>query len=252
MSMSFSDEVLMAYADEELEPAQRAAVEQAMAVDPEVARRVAEHKALRERLHRAYEPILGEEIPERLLETAHARAAQSVDNMIPLQRKASRARPLPWLWTAIAASVLAGVGIGQLTPLLGGAGPFASRDGQLFARGALANALEHQLASNQAPHAAVQMGISFLAKDGRYCRTFTVTERGGLAGLACREPRDWQIQMLMQSASESEGRAQYRPAASPLPDAIAQAAQAQMSGEPLDAHGESAARESGWRPQRSP
>ncbi|HUN74358.1 MAG TPA: hypothetical protein VMU40_07580 [Steroidobacteraceae bacterium] len=246
--MSLSDEILMAYADDELEPAQRAAVEQAMACDPDLARRVAEHKALRERLHRAYDPVLREPIPANLLAAAREPPAGSPDNVIALQPRAPRRRPAPWQWAAMAASLLVGLGIGQLTRWGGASDPLAARNGQLLARGALAEALNQQLASTQDPHSPMQVGISYLAKDGSYCRTFTWADRGGLAGLACREGRDWQVQMLMQSASGPEGEGQYRRAASALPAAIAQAAQAQMSGEPLDAQSEAAARASGWLP----
>jgi hypothetical protein len=142
------------------------------------------------------------------------------------------------------------VGVGHLTTRLGAAGPFSSRNGQLVARGTLANALDQQLASNQDAHAPVQMGISYVAKDGTYCRTFTLNDRSALAGLACRDPQDWQVQMLMQSASKSQGGVQYRRAASALPEAMARAVEAQMSGDPLDAHAEAVARNNGWRRER--
>jgi hypothetical protein len=250
MAMSFSDEILMAYADGELDPDQRAAVERAMAADSDIARRIAEHKALRDQLRNAYAPVLKEEIPGRLLESVRDRPDRSGDNVIPLHRQASRARPVTWQWTAIAASLLLGVVIGQLTTRLGSGGPITARDGQLFARGTLANALDRQLASDQDPNATVWMGISYVAKDGTYCRTFTLNNRSALAGLACRDPQDWQVQMLMRSTSKSEEGAQYRRAASALPDAIAQAVEAQMSGAPLDARGEAVARSNGWRRER--
>src|SRR5256885_438663 len=48
--MNFSDETLMTYADGELDAASRAVLEAAMAADPQLAQRVARHRALREHL----------------------------------------------------------------------------------------------------------------------------------------------------------------------------------------------------------
>jgi hypothetical protein len=249
--MDFSDEMLMAYADQELDPAQRAAVEHAMASDPEIARRVAEHKALRARLHATYEPVLREEMPARLLDTVREQSQGRGENVIPLHRRTQRMRQSGWQWIALAASLLLGVVIGQFAGYPTRVGPFATRDGQLLARGELASALSQQLASTQNPHASVQLGVSYLAKDGEYCRTFTLTDRRSLAGLACRDARDWQVQMLVQSVSETAPGTQYRRAASAIPDAIARAVDAQISGGPLDAREEAAAKGSGWRLQSS-
>jgi transposase len=54
-AMTFSEETLMAYADNELDAQTRTAVEEAMASDPEIARRVAQHKALRGKLRVAFD-----------------------------------------------------------------------------------------------------------------------------------------------------------------------------------------------------
>ena len=48
--MKFDDETLMSYADGELDAAQRAQIEAAIALDPGLALRVQEHKALRARM----------------------------------------------------------------------------------------------------------------------------------------------------------------------------------------------------------
>jgi hypothetical protein len=249
--MGFSDEILMAYADGELPPAQCAAVEQAIAADPDVARRVAQHRALRARLQDTYEPVLKEQIPRRLLEALREHPGGDGANVIPLRRGPPRTPPRAWQWAAIAASLLLGAIIGQFVIHPRAVGPLAAQDGQLVARGTLADALNHQLANTQSAQAPVQMGITYLAKDGQYCRTFTLTERSSLAGLACRSSQDWHVQMLVQSTPEPLPSTQYRRAASALPNAISQAVEAQISGEPLDAREEAAARGRGWSPQIS-
>ena len=59
-----------AYADGELDPAARAAVESAMREDPQIEKRVAEHRLLRQRINAAYSAELSEGVPERLLTAA--------------------------------------------------------------------------------------------------------------------------------------------------------------------------------------
>ena len=62
---SFSDEILMAYADGELDEATRRAVEEAMRKDAALARRVAQHKAMRNDVFAAYAPVAEEAVPPR-------------------------------------------------------------------------------------------------------------------------------------------------------------------------------------------
>ncbi|WP_460826233.1 anti-sigma factor family protein, partial [Massilia terrae] len=61
--MNISDDVLMAYADGELEAPQRAEVEQAMRADPKVAAAVERHRALRADVFAAFAGVLDEPVP---------------------------------------------------------------------------------------------------------------------------------------------------------------------------------------------
>jgi hypothetical protein len=76
--MTIPDETLMAYADGELEPAQCAEVEAAMAADPAVAARVEQHRALRRKLNAAFDPILLETVPNALVATVHSMPGATV------------------------------------------------------------------------------------------------------------------------------------------------------------------------------
>src|SRR5262245_25694610 len=67
---TITDEMLMAYVDGELDAEARAAVETAMARDPDIARQVEQHKALRKKLHTAFDGVLQEPLPDRLIATA--------------------------------------------------------------------------------------------------------------------------------------------------------------------------------------
>jgi anti-sigma-K factor RskA len=253
--MTISDEVLMAYADGELDATAREAVESAMREDPQIAERVARHRALQRRVREAYSAVLLEDVPERLLRAAQGAAATGrkvvnlQDARAPREHSAPRTRALP-LWRAVgamAASVIVGVGVGffiwgRTVP------PFArGADGALVARGQLAQALSNQLAAEQSRASSVQIGLSFLAKSGDYCRTFALSGGQSPAGVACRHGEEWQVRAVTQGSDEVAGAAEYRTAGSTMPAMIRELVEAQVAGEPLDEAGERAARQRDWK-----
>jgi hypothetical protein len=254
--MTIPDETLMAYADGELDAAGRAAVESAMQSDPQIERRVAQHQALRLKVRAAYSAELSEALPERLLMAARGIPSRQGGNIVNLQearaameRNAPRAAPRRPQWQAagaLAASLVVGVAVGffmwgrSQSPLVFGPG------GSLVARGPLAQALSNQLASEQAPSSAVRVEVSFLAKSGEYCRTFSLSGEASPSGLACRHGDEWQVQTLARRPSAGGG-SDYRTAGSGLPASILKSVEAQIAGEPLDQAGEKAARDGGWK-----
>jgi hypothetical protein len=253
--MTISDEVLMAYADGELDATAREAVESAMREDPQIAERVARHSALRRRVREAYSTVLLEDVPERLLRAAQGAAAtgRKVVNLqearAPREHSAPRTRPLRQWRTvaAMAASVIVGVGVGffiwgRTVP------PFArGADGALVARGQLAQALSNQLAAEQSRASSVQIGLSFLAKSGDYCRTFAFSGEQSPAGVACRHGEEWQVRAVTQGSDQVAGAAEYRTAGSTMPAMIRELVEAQVAGEPLDQAGERLARQRDWK-----
>ena len=91
------------------------------------------------------------------------------------------------------------------------------------------------------------IGLSFLAKSGEYCRTFSISGGAAGSGLACRQTNQWQIRTLTQPVPGPGRDSEYRTASSSLPPAILSAVQDQIVGDPLDRAAEIAAREQGWR-----
>lgn len=219
-------ERLTAYVDGELADAERAAFEQELAADAELQRDVAREERLRSRLAGAYDPVLTEPVPLRL--TAAAEAANE-------PRRVGR----PAQWIAMAACLLVGVMVGRMA--MPERGPLATQQGQLFARGELAKALDDRLAADQGP---VRVGISFESKDGHWCRTFqSAPDR--LAGLACRDSAGWRAQALVAWAPNTQP--DYRTAGSETPSAVLTAVDELMAGPPLDAAAERQARDRHWR-----
>jgi hypothetical protein len=226
------EERLAAYVDGELAGAERDAFERELAADPALQRDLARQKALRARLSAAFDPVLDEPVPLRL--TLAAQAANA-------PRRAWR----PPQWAAMAACLALGVLVGRAA--LAPSAPIVERGDALMARGALARALDRQLALDGGP---IRIGVTFRGADGRWCRTFE-SAPDKLAGLACREPAGWTARAL---AAWSPGpQTGFRTAASETPAAVLAAVDATLSGTPVDQAGERAARDSGWKPeQRQP
>lgn len=239
--MKLTDEMLMAYADGELDARQRAAIERAMLADPAVADAVARHQALRRDVFDAFAGILDEPVPERL----RVQVPKQADNVVPLAAARERAqrRRFSWPeWGALAATLAIGVLAGGAGwHVLGDdAGPvMVAQAGGVAARGELADALSSELAA--APKGDVRIGVSFVSNGGEYCRSFTM---GGTAGLACRSGGEWRIPVL---AEGQQVGTQYRQAAAQLPPAVLEAIDERIAGAALDAPGERAARDRGWK-----
>jgi len=245
--MKVPDEMLMAYADGELDAAERAQVEAAMAADPQLARRVAAHQALRSTLAAGFGKVLEEPIPERLTSLARSAAAAPPKGQVLPFRLHAAAAPRPWLqWGSLAASFVLGALIWQFAAQRYLSGPVLDRNGELVASGALARALSNQLAADEAPSTPVQIGVSFLSKGGDYCRTFQLRGANGAAGMACQRNTQWKLEVLTRTASDAASP-QYRQAASALPPAVVRAVTDSIAGEPLDAGAEIRVRAREWR-----
>jgi hypothetical protein len=242
--MRIPDEMLMAYADGELDLVARAEIEAAMARDPKVAETVERHRALAARVQSAYGGVLEEPVPERISSLVAGPDSATIVEL-PMRRADREARsPGAWRlpqWAALAASLAIGLFVGALV-MRGPAADYEETASGLVARGELDDALTSQLAS--APgDADVRVGISFLDRNGDYCRTFHMHRESAFAGLACRSGEAWKLQVLAIAPAPS---GELRPAAA-MPMAVLHAVDAAIDGAPLDAAAESAARDAGWR-----
>lgn len=248
--MSITPEMLAAYADGELGPEDRAAIEAAIDADPALAERVAAHRALRETLSTHFAPILDSPVPERLtalLEKPQVKEADVVDLAAARVAKAEQQREHSARFTmpswaaggAIAASLAIGLVIGGRLP---SDAPVRSIGGQLIAGGALDKALTTQLASEQGGgQNHVRILLSFKANDGHYCRGFAA---GATSGIACRKDGNWAL--VRTQTSSVVGGGEYQQASS-ANAAIMAAAQDMAAGGAFDPQAERAARDAGWR-----
>jgi hypothetical protein len=250
--MTISDEILMAYADGELDAATRASVEAAMQEDPEIRKRVARHRALRETMRGAFSAVLDEPVPDRLIEAARGQstAPKSAVVDLSLAREARDPKnltaPRRWQPAAMAASVLLGLGLGFLA-WHGSGSALIQRGagGGLVASAALAQALSNQLSEDRTQVSIAVTGLSFRDKSGDFCRTFSLTGSAASSGLACHEGTDWRIMALAQSPPAANS-GNFRTAGSEDSPVIRAAVEGAIDGEALDHAGEIAARDAGW------
>jgi hypothetical protein len=199
--------------------------------DDELARRVA----------RAYDDVLHEPVPQRLKDLL---AAPSPVVDLSKERARRRGSSSQWTWAhwgGMAASLAIGVVAGVLfMSRTNGEALLVERAGQVVAGAPLAHALDARLASERDARVAVQ--LSFVDRDGRYCRTFTAPS---VAGLACRDGANWSVVATAQPTPAASG--EMRQAASSLPKPVLDAVDARIAGNALNAAQERAARDTGWR-----
>lgn len=232
-------EMLMAYADGELDPISAKRVERAIADDPFLADEVERHRQLRAMLEESFGPIAEAPLPEKL---RNVLPSSSVIDFAA----ARAARPGPLLtrrwggWGtggAIAASLVLGLMIGQRIDQ----GPVANRGGALVASGKLARTLDTQLASAQPSNSPLRILVSFRDQSGSVCRSFAGE---AISGIACRDDRGWVLRETR--GGTRAGTTEFRQAGSAEAALLADA-QAMMAGDPLDAKAEAAAKSNGWR-----
>jgi anti-sigma factor RsiW len=233
-------------------------VEAAERDDPDVRRRLAAHRQLRARLQTAFAATLDEPVPERLL-AAVRKPTAPIAPVAPVIRLADHraaktgaaARKFSIsAWPAfgsLAASILVGLGLGFAV----WHGPDellkTSSDGSVVAGGNLAKALSTELAAERAPDRVATIGLSFLAKSGAYCRTFSLSSGHAGAGLACRDGERWRLHLLAPAANDGSAGSEYRTAGSYDSPQLRSLIESEIQGEPLTQEGEEAARRAGWR-----
>ncbi|MFG6432756.1 hypothetical protein [Roseateles sp. LYH14W] len=190
-------------------------------------------KAERRRLSAAFDGVLSEPVPDRLT----ALLAEPVPQVVDLGAMRAQRRGMSnWAaWGGMAATLVLGTLIGtRLAP------PGMDEAGRVLVTGDIDEALNRHLASFSPD--AVNVQVSFKAKDGRYCRTFSTDAS---AGLACRQPDGaWVLKHL--AALPASGGA-MRQAASSLPASVLAAVDETIAGEALNAAQEQAARDAGWK-----
>ena len=236
--MTITPEMIAAYADGELDGAERDRVERALAENPALVRQVEAHRALKARLSAHFAPILDAPLPEALTRAVQGQPEAEILSLDAARRARAATSSNPtrsrWAWgagAALAASLALAVVLNRPTP----SGGFGYADAQLAA------ALDTQLSGTPAAGAPVRVMLSFANARGDFCRGYS--GQAG-AGIACRDARGWRLEKAFGGAAGEDGV--YRQAGSADPRLMA-AVQDMASGPALDADAEKAAIARHWK-----
>ena len=230
-----SKDTLSAFVDGALEPKEMERVARLLETRPELDAWVRRQERLRADLKISFSSIAQAAVPDRLIAAVH-------DTPVSWRWRLRQTLPSLTIHTLAPAGIALAAGL-VLGLFLQPRGDLSVTGDRLLARGALANALDTQLASAGDTGAGPHIGISFRNRDGRDCRSFTDGDR---AGLACHEGDRWAIAMLVHQPDATTGGA-YRMAGSEMPAALRDTVTESIAGEPFNAAAEKAASENGWK-----
>ena len=199
-----SDEMLMAYADDELDAAARSDLEAVLAGRPDLVARVKMFERTRIGVQPPFDDILNEPVPAELI--AGIRSAPiGGSNVEPLRPRPSvspassgmSSQPSVWRYTAIAASI--GLLVGCASGWYAGASTKPSpsagapvADAGIRALGSVRTALETGssgvatvIKSGEADERITPVA-TFRSKDQRFCRHYVIDSGSKNEGVACR------------------------------------------------------------------
>jgi anti-sigma factor RsiW len=226
----FSDEMLMRFADGELDADEMAVIEQAMATNDNLVARVAMFIETKAEAQSALKPLLDEPVPEKLKATVEAmieakRAQEKhaedkpVTTVMPFEVRKAAAKPTVRQWTLPLAASLAAV-IGGL------AGYWSANTGDrgqggLWVAGVIRPALGEALATVESGKEIRLAGISdrfrviatFRNSAQDVCREFEVdsADRSTVVSVACRSGDEWRVSFAVVALGDAQG---YAPASS--------------------------------------
>jgi hypothetical protein len=239
--MAITDEVLMAYADGELDAAAMAEVERAMAEDETLAERVAIFADTRRAVKAAYPAPAPVSADLAARVRALAKAAEATPASSTVIDLAARRKPAPVWSLAMAASVALAVGLAGGWYAGSGSSDSAGLRLTALADPAISGALA-TVASGQRlklPSGNVFSAIaSFRTADGALCREFEYDQPTGSAyvGVACDQSGTWDLRFAVAGFAGDGG---YAPASSL--DTLDAYLEATGAGQPMTTEDEAAA-----------
>lgn len=255
-----TDEILVAYVDGELPAEEAAEVEKALKADQNVREAVQVFRDTAEWSRRAYDDVLHEPVPERLISAASGEGANRPAKSEPRHRPAARGG---LAGMAMAASVALAIGLGGgfgLFQMLedgdgGSSGPLMV--GAVDEAGALHLALESAgtgmlIATGDGGN--VMPLMTFLGRDGRYCREFqaVTSSTGSLSasfGIACRQPAGtWHVEAIGAPPAVSPASSdRFETAGGALGDPMQVLIGAMSESGPVNMDSEAALLANGWQ-----
>lgn len=272
--LDITDELLVAYVDDELDPAHRELVSSILESSPSARRRAEEMRLSRDLLRKAF-PLRADASVPRSIETAANRLAEAFERkgsashatasprlLPPAQPKARPSRPPRWRKFTLAAAVVLSVAVpasylawraGAKSAIEGPATALLQIDPGTSLYRALQSTPSGQLVNESGNDAAARAVLTFLAKDGRFCREFEVlADAESTAGIACRDQEGWRAEVMLSSQVAAPDLTHYTPASASDEPALAEVADRLMQGDALSIEEEARILASGWKASSSP
>lgn len=243
---AWSDEQVHAFVDGELDATLATRIEAQMRHDLALAGRIARQRALRARLTRHFDAVLGESVPGHLTHAMEGKGGGATPIGAARTHRARLVAPRPLWWSAAAAGVLVAALTGWLLPR-GGEPVLMAGESGLMARDALATALTERISAEGSKAGGVLISLSFRAGDGRYCRIFSLDS--GIDGLACRVADGWVVEAIGRSPA-GDAAPEYRQASSDLSPSVLASISRWQAGDAMTPEQERRIREADWRQPR--
>ncbi|SDG37361.1 anti-sigma factor family protein [Pelagibacterium luteolum] len=204
--MKVSDEMLMAYADGELDRNERETIAALAVSDPAIAARIARFAGARQAVRDAFAPVLAEPVPDALIATITGAPKPARPAAYPFSRFA-----MPLAASLVVAAGLGGYLFGQssLSPEPTSFLAAATSASVLNALAATPAGEPVRVASSSYDIEALATGTYEVA--GGICRTYEAGDAdAALRGVACTDGASWQVPVTTLAPS-----ATYRPAEDP-------------------------------------
>lgn len=234
--MEFTDEILMAFADGELDDETTRLVEAALETDDELMARIAMFMETRAATSEALKPLLDEPVPDHLAQkirqmAAEAAASREVDKTAATDDRANAdnvvafRRPEPaaglqhrpsQMMMALAASLLIVVG-GVAGYWIGGAGQASVGNPQVagLVDRDVAGILDQRASGEEVAlgEGRVRLVSTFQASGEQVCREYEMKrpDQPDFVSVACRNASGWQTQLAIVTPETGEG---FAPASS--------------------------------------
>lgn len=189
--MQINEEMLSAFLDGELPPAEMAAIRQQLQSDVALADRLAELAAVDERVRRRYAAIDERPLPESVKRLLSAEQQGAKGHVVPLSPSSWRTRLQRPISYAVAAALVVGFGLGQMFDRTA---PTEPSNWTVIA-GALETAAsgERVLLSSGTQ---LLPRLVFINSSGEFCRQYQLQQTGEIhEQIACRrgsDPAHWQ------------------------------------------------------------
>ncbi len=258
--VDLTDELLVAYVDDELDAAQRSMVSAVLNRNPALFRRAEEMRLARDLLREAF-PLQSQALVPARIDTAADQLAAACASHPWRARKPSGFRYRRRNQAIAAGLVLCTVAAASYFALRPAASeaprPMVTALTEIGPENPLHGVLERtasaQLVKIPGEDAAVRAVLTFRAKDGRYCREFEIlADSGSSTGIACRQQGHWRTEVLASGAAIATDGNSYTTAGASDEAAVAEVFDGLAQGEPLSIEEETRVLAAGWRTAAAP